>query len=85
MDQLRVWRIDEDVQRDPAIAVGKLMAGHLADLNAMEIDRRLIADLQQPVGDQVISLAIDKAFPGRWRLKSGKGASIGRTLSRQYA
>jgi hypothetical protein len=53
------------VQRDPAIAVGKLMAGHLADLNAMEIDRRLIADLQQPVGDQVIRLAIDKAFPGR--------------------
>jgi hypothetical protein len=44
--------IDEDADQDGAVTVGQLVPDHLADLNTMVIDRRLVADRRQPIGDQ---------------------------------
>ena len=77
--------IDEDMQRDPAVAVGKLMADDLADLHAVEINRRAVADLGQAVGDQGIGLAADQPLLWGRGFDPGKRIGAGLPLARQHA
>ena len=85
MDQRGVRGIDKDMQRHPAVAIGKLMADDLADLHAVEVNRRAVADFGQAVGDQGVGLAADQPLLGGRGLDPGKRIGAGLPLPRQHA
>ena len=61
------------------------MPGDLADLNTMIIDRRLVADRRQPIGDQGEFPTAHQAVFRRWGFEPGKRAGTRRIFARQHA
>ena len=84
-DQRAVRIVNEDIDRDGAVLVRQRVVGHLADLDAVKINRRRVADERQLVGHQCVAPAVGQPLGRRRVVEAAEIARALLSFARQHA